>query len=90
MLSFSNEPEFKLEEGSLGDIAICAELVALEAKEQDIPLEHHWAHLTVHGILHLLGFDHMDDKDADEMESLEIKILHSLNIDNPYQELFDD
>ena len=71
----------------LGDIALCAAVINREATEQDKSNDAHWAHMVVHGILHLQGYDHIDNKDADEMEALEIKILHSLGFDNPYQTL---
>ncbi len=69
----------------LGDLVICAPVVAKEAAEQLKTLEHHWAHMIVHGVLHLLGYDHIDDEDAERMESKEIAILKLLKINNPYQ-----
>lgn len=69
-----------------GDLAICAELVAEEAAEQHKSVQAHYAHLTIHGTLHLLGFDHIDDADAQIMEALEIKILNNLGFANPYEE----
>ena len=57
-----------------------------EAREQKKTLNEHWAHIVIHGILHLLGFDHINEKDATEMEAKEINVLHQLQIDNPYQE----
>ncbi len=69
----------------LGDLVICASVVEAEAAEQNKDLIAHWAHMTVHGCLHLLGFDHIDDEDAEEMEALEVEILHSLSYDNPYE-----
>lgn len=69
----------------LGDLAICADVVAREAAEQDKPLAAHWAHMVVHGVLHLLGHDHQDDQQAQQMEQLECRILASLGFDNPYQ-----
>ncbi|MCB1826884.1 MAG: rRNA maturation RNase YbeY [Coxiellaceae bacterium] len=83
VLSFA---DLDLEDESLGDLAICAELVASEAENLGIAIKDHWAHLTVHGILHLLNYDHINDQDAEEMEALEIKILKTLDIDNPYEE----
>lgn len=68
----------------LGDLVICAQVVAAEAKEQGKELHHHWAHMVVHGCLHLLGFDHINDADAEEMEAEEILILQQLGIKNPY------
>lgn len=68
----------------LGDLVICAQVVAVEAKEQGKELHHHWAHMVVHGCLHLLGFDHINDEDAQQMEAEEILILQQLGIKNPY------
>lgn len=68
-----------------GDIAICAPIVTQEATEQNKPLTAHWAHLTIHGTLHLCGYDHIDPNDADIMETLEIKLLKKLGFPNPYQ-----
>lgn len=68
----------------LGDLVICAPVVAREATEQGKPLPAHYAHLTVHGALHLLGWDHDNDADAHAMEQLEREILAGLGIDDPY------
>ncbi|OAX53292.1 rRNA maturation RNase YbeY [Xanthomonas graminis] len=68
----------------LGDLVICAPVVAREAAEQGKPLNAHYAHLTVHGVLHLLGWDHEDDKEADAMEQLEREILADLGVGDPY------
>ena len=68
----------------LGDLAICAPVVAREAKEQGKPAQAHWAHMVVHGVLHLLGFDHESDRDATVMEAREMKILAQFGYDNPY------
>ncbi|MBV6884934.1 rRNA maturation RNase YbeY [Xanthomonas euvesicatoria] len=68
----------------LGDLVICAPVVAREAAEQGKLLAAHYAHLTVHGTLHLLGWDHEDDKEAEAMEQLERDILADLGIDDPY------
>ncbi len=68
----------------LGDIIICAPIVAEEAREQHITAEAHWAHLTIHGILHLLGHDHELEEEASEMESIESRILNSLGFPDPY------
>jgi probable rRNA maturation factor len=68
----------------LGDLAICAPLMKIEAKQQQKPLLHHWAHITIHGILHLLGYDHIKPKDAIKMEKHEAAILRRLKFQNPY------
>ena len=69
----------------LGDLAICAEVVALEAVAQHKVLEAHWAHMIVHGTLHLQGYDHIEDDEAEMMEGLEIKIMQGLGFANPYE-----
>jgi len=68
----------------LGDLVICESVLFQEATEQHKPVDNHWAHLTIHGILHLLGYDHAIDIEAEEMESIEVKILAKLGITNPY------
>jgi probable rRNA maturation factor len=68
----------------LGDLLICAPVVTREAIEFQRPEAHHWAHLTIHGVLHLLGYDHVQPADAELMESLETEILAKLEIPNPY------
>jgi probable rRNA maturation factor len=70
----------------LGDIVVCAEVVRSEALEQGKTAQAHWAHMVVHGTLHLLGFDHENDSDAARMEGLEIQILTDSGIANPYAE----
>ena len=70
----------------LGDLVLCAPVVAREAKEQKKPLAAHYAHLTVHGVLHLLGLDHEDEREAQAMELLEREILAGLGYDNPYED----
>ena len=70
----------------LGDLVICAPVVAREAKEQGKPLNDHYAHLTVHGVLHLLGWDHEDEREAVCMEKLEREILAGLGIEDPYRD----
>lgn len=69
----------------LGDLVICAPVVRREAAEQDKPLEAHWAHLTVHGTLHLLGFDHQTQAEAHTMEAMEAAIVAKLGFPDPYQ-----
>lgn len=71
---------------TLGDVILALETIEREAVEQHKTFEAHVTHMLVHGILHLLGYDHMNDKEADAMESLEVTILHYLNITNPYEE----
>ncbi len=68
----------------LGDLVINASLVAEEAAQQGKATQHHWAHLVIHGTLHLQGYDHIDDDEAKLMENLEIQLLAQLNIANPY------
>jgi len=68
----------------LGDIVFAYEIILQEARQQSIAFEDHLTHLTIHGFLHILGFDHMTDEDALQMEQLEIKLLNQLNIQNPY------
>ncbi len=86
ILSFPFEAPEGIEMDLLGDLVVCAPVVAQEAQEQGKQLEHHWAHIIVHGIFHLLGYDHIDDSEAEAMEAMEIKVLQQLNITNPYQE----
>ena len=68
----------------LGDLVLCESVVVKEALEQKKELQQHWAHLIIHGTLHLNGYDHIEDDDAECMEALEIKILKGLGFDNPY------
>ncbi|MEN8259118.1 MAG: rRNA maturation RNase YbeY [Pseudomonadota bacterium] len=70
----------------LGDLVICAPVVAGEARAQTKSGEAHWAHMVVHGVLHLLGFDHLEPAEAERMENEEIRILGSLGIASPYEE----
>ena len=67
-----------------GDVVICAPVVEREAREQGKPLQDHYAHMTVHGVLHLQGYDHLDPREADIMESREAAILKRFHIPNPY------
>jgi len=69
----------------LGDIAICAPVINREAIEQEKLLEAHWAHMIIHGVLHLLGYDHNMNEDAERMESQEIEFLKTLKFPNPYE-----
>ncbi|WP_448567444.1 rRNA maturation RNase YbeY [Thalassotalea ganghwensis] len=84
VLSFPFEVPEGIELALLGDLVICAPVVEQEALEQNKSFEAHWAHMVIHGCLHLLGFDHIDEDDATEMEALEIEILDTLGIANPY------
>jgi len=84
VLSFPFEAPPHIELNLLGDLVICAPTVAEEAREQQKSELSHWAHMVVHGTLHLQGYDHIDDKEAEEMENLEIEILNSLGFSNPY------
>lgn len=69
----------------LGDIVLCAAVIRDEASEQGKPAEDHWAHLAIHGLLHLFGHDHQDDDEAQAMEALEIRFLSELGIADPYR-----
>ena len=71
----------------LGDLVICAPVVDHEASVQHKPRLHHWAHMTIHGCLHLAGYDHIEEQDAEVMETLETEILQSLGIPDPYTEV---
>jgi len=84
VLSFPFEQVAPVESDFLGDIVICHSVVKSEAEQQNKQVQHHWAHLTTHGFLHLLGYDHISDIQAEEMESLEILIMHELGYPNPY------
>lgn len=81
VLSFPSD-----EKAELGDIILAYETVLKEAQELGISTLHHILHLIIHGFLHLLGYDHEVDREAEKMESLEIKILQALNIQNPYED----
>ena len=84
VLSFPFECPDEVELPLLGDLVICRQVVEREAVEQDKPLMAHWAHMVVHGSLHLLGYDHIEDDEAEEMESLETQIMQGLGFDDPY------
>lgn len=90
VLSFPAEMPEGLPEGMklplLGDLVLCAPVIAREAREQKKALAAHYAHMTVHGALHLLGWDHSDDTEAECMERLEREILASLGIEDPYRD----
>jgi probable rRNA maturation factor len=86
VLSFPCElpDEVKAETPLLGDMVICAPVLLQEAAEQSKPIEAHWAHIVIHGCLHLLGYDHIDDHDAQVMENLERECLQHLGHPDPY------
>lgn len=86
VLSFPFEMPEGITLDLLGDLVICAEVVAREAEQQNKPLMHHWSHMVIHGVLHLLGFDHINNEEAEQMEQLERDILATLNIPDPYTE----
>jgi len=84
VLSFPFEAPPGMELPLLGDLVICRQVVELEAGEQNKALNAHWAHMVVHGSLHLLGYDHIIDEEAEEMEAIEIEIMQSLGHPDPY------
>lgn len=84
VLSFPFDPPPGLFSPFLGDLVICAELVNQEARQQAKNCLAHWAHLVIHGCLHLIGYDHLHAKEAIQMETVEIKLLKDLGYENPY------
>lgn len=86
ILSFPVDLPEGIELDLLGDLVICAPVLEKEAIEQQKILADHWAHIIIHGVLHLLGYDHIEDDEAELMESKEISILNTLKIANPYQQ----
>lgn len=84
VLSFPAEPPPGIDLPLIGDLAICVPVVEREAHEQGKPAAAHWAHMTVHGVLHLLGYDHVEDAEAERMEALETRILAGLGLPDPY------
>ena len=84
VLSFPYEAIPGVATDLLGDIVICAPVVASESVAQDKPLEAHWAHMVIHGVLHLLDYDHHQDAEAHKMEAREAELLDSLGYANPY------
>lgn len=85
VLSFPFDAPAGVDLPLLGDIVICAPIVRREANEQSKSVTSHWAHMVVHGTLHLLGFDHEQAREAREMEAMETRILADLGFDNPYE-----
>ena len=84
VLSFPFEAPPGVELELLGDLIICRQVVEKEALEQNKPLKAHWAHMVVHGSLHLLGYDHIEDEEAEEMENLETEIMQNMGFVDPY------
>ncbi|WP_434359307.1 rRNA maturation RNase YbeY [Parasalinivibrio latis] len=84
VLSFPFEAPPGVELDLLGDLVICRQVVEREADEQKKPVFAHWAHMVVHGSLHLLGYDHIEDDEAEEMEALEVEIMEGMGFENPY------
>lgn len=68
----------------LGDVIICPAVLLAESLEDDIPLKQHWAHIIIHGVLHLLGYDHINEEDTQRMQTIEIQLLAKLGFSNPY------
>ena len=88
ILSFSldNQIELPYEYANfIGDLAICPPIIKEEANIQEKKIEHHWCHILIHGILHLLGYDHIDKQDSIIMETIEVLVLNELGINNPYR-----
>lgn len=85
VLSFPFEADVPMEIPLLGDIVICAPVVSREAVEQHKAVLSHWAHMLIHGTLHLLGYDHHSDAEAEQMEQQEIELLQQLGFSNPYE-----
>ncbi|MBT8438213.1 MAG: rRNA maturation RNase YbeY [Gammaproteobacteria bacterium] len=84
VLSFPMDSPEGVDLTLLGDVVLCADVIRQEAQQQEKSEISHWAHMDVHGMLHLQGYDHIDNEEAEEMEQLEIKILHQLGFANPY------
>lgn len=84
VLSFPFEAPPEIQLALLGDVIICHDIVVAEAQQQQKTSQAHWAHMVIHGVLHLKGYDHIRDSDAEIMEALEVQILKKLNIPNPY------
>lgn len=84
VLSFPMDSPEGVDLTLLGDVVLCADVIRQEAQQQEKSEISHWAHMVVHGMLHLQGYDHIDNEEAEEMEQLEIKILHQLGFANPY------
>ncbi|MDX1599081.1 MAG: rRNA maturation RNase YbeY [Marinobacter sp.] len=85
VLSFPFEAPAGITVPLAGDLIICAPVVEKEARDQHKELKAHWAHMVVHGMLHLQGYDHIEDNDAEVMEALEVRLLKQLGYGNPYE-----
>ncbi len=85
VLSFPSDLPEIVASSLLGDIVICASVVADEAQAQGKSLEAHWAHMVVHGVLHLIGYDHIAEEEAQQMERLECSILSTVGVADPYE-----
>jgi probable rRNA maturation factor len=86
VLSFPFEAPAHVPIPLLGDLIICKQVVEREAIEQGKSLTSHWAHMTVHGCLHLLGYDHIEDEEAEEMEAIERTVMNELGFEDPYKD----
>lgn len=86
VLSFPFECPADIPVKCLGDLVICVPVIEAEAQQQGKQVSHHYAHMIIHGILHLLGYDHIEASEAQAMESIEIALLAQLSIDDPYQD----
>ena len=84
VLAFPCETPEGVSQNYIGDVIICAPVVTQQASAQQKSIESHWAHLTLHGILHLLGYDHIVDADAEIMEKCEVQLMAKLGFPNPY------
>ena len=84
VLSFPSDDLGSQRTGVSGDIVVCSVVVQTEAQEQNKAVDAHWAHMIIHGVLHLCGYDHTPDTVATDMESLEVPILHQLGLPDPY------
>lgn len=90
VLSFPNDDDMPHASQILGDISLAFETIYREAKDQQKSFDHHLSHLAIHAFLHLLGYDHIEDDDAQKMEALEVQILAALGIHDPYAPIEDD
>ena len=84
VLSFPFDLPDEIENDHLGDLVLCAPVIRREASEQGKSVMHHWSHMLIHGVLHLLGYDHLNDEEAEEMEGIEVELLSRLAVSNPY------